>query len=147
MVSNQVSYFKTITLSSNICFKPWTLFAKPWSWFVKPWTWYAQNYMRSVPVVLFLAQETWTSTLGRGFFWCGGGLQEECNSGSYWLCHSEGHVIWHFLIIHGGLFGYKMFSILRARQNACTTTSFRTRRLPAPRHTACANNNIIPLRI
>jgi hypothetical protein len=79
--------------------------------------------------------------------WCGGGMLEECNSGSYWLCHSEGHVICNFLIIHGGSFGYKMFSILRARQNALTTTSFRARRIPAPHHAACANNNIIPLRI
>jgi hypothetical protein len=51
----------------------------------------------------------------------------------------------HLLIIHGGSFGYKMFCILRARQNAWTTTSFRARRITAPRHAACANNNIIPV--
>jgi hypothetical protein len=64
-------------------------------------------------------------------------LEERCNSSSYWLCHSEGHVICHFLIIHGGSFGYKMFSILRARQYAWTTTSFRARRIPAPRTPRC----------
>jgi hypothetical protein len=62
---------------------------------------------------------------------------------------SEGHVLCHFLIIHGGSFGYKMFSmsvmtvLRRACQNAWTTTSFRA----TPRHAACANNNIIPLRL
>jgi hypothetical protein len=103
--------------------KPWTLFAKPWSW-------YAQNYMRSVPVVLFLAQATWTSTLGTRFDVVACWRSGQCNSGSYWLCHSEGHVICHFMIIHGGSFGYKMFSILRVRQNEWTTTSFRARKFP-----------------
>jgi hypothetical protein len=115
--------------------KPWTLFAKPWSWLVKPWSWYAQNYMLSVLVFLFLALATWTSTLGTRFdvvvaYWRSGAIEAAR------LCHSEGHVICHFLIIHGGSFGYKMFSILRARQNAWTTNP-----TSPPK---CMDDNLVP---
>jgi hypothetical protein len=90
---------------------------------------HAHNYMRSVPVFLFLAQATWTSTLGTRFDvvvacwskWRSGAIAAAIDCA----------ILCHFLIIHGGSFGYKMFSILRARQHAWTTTSFCAHRIPA----------------
>jgi hypothetical protein len=150
----------------------------------QPWSWYAQNYMRSVPVFLFLAHTTWTtlqtspwvtnllsyhnawlltlkrkykeqiklslslgdwtwtSTLGTRFVvvvacWRSGAIAAAIDCA----------IRCHFLIIHGGSFGYKMFSILRAlkmhgRQPHSAHLEF-------PRHAMPLEPiyNIIPLRI
>jgi hypothetical protein len=127
IVSNHISYFKTITLSSNSLFQ--TMKAKHKSWF--------PNHEHDLP-----NHDHGLSNHDHGmlriicavyryfYFWHKRHEQAPFPSPlNVDTDDSEGHVICHFLIIHGGSFGYKMFSmsvmrVLRqARQNAWTTTS------------------------
>jgi hypothetical protein len=120
IVSNHISYFKTITLSSQTMIMV-----------VKPWSWYAQNYMRSVPVFLFLAQATWTGTFKCWHWW-------------FWRpCHLPfPDYSWWFIWLHNVQY------VCQSWQSYDEPAKMHGRQpRSAPRHAACANNNIIPLRI